>query len=100
MRPLPLSRITTMRRLAVTVATAIALVLAVESAQAGWTHYDKVSQVLMSVYSSGARSPSSPAVKHATDVDMPSRGGTPQELKKYLMKPDVHKWYCDNFQLK
>ena len=63
--------------------------------------YEQVSKVMRSVFGSGGDvSPASPAVKHAADVDMPARGGTPEKLKEYLSKPEVKKWYREKFNLK
>ncbi len=62
--------------------------------------YDEVSQVMRQVFTAGPLDANSPAVRHAADVDMPARGGTPQKLLAYLRTPSVRKWYCDNFGLR
>jgi len=70
-------------------------------ATAGNAKYEQVSQVMRSVFSGGDLGPNSPAVRHAADVDMPARGGTPQALQAYLISQNgqVKKWYRDNYHL-
>jgi hypothetical protein len=69
---------------------------------AGNAKYDQVSKVMKSIFSGGDLGPSSRAVKHAADVDMPARGGNPEGLRAYLNSQNgaVKKWYRDNFQLR
>ncbi len=63
--------------------------------------YEKVSQVMKQVFTGGDLGPNSKAVRHAADVDMPARGGTPESLRAYLTSQNgtVKNWYKTNFGL-
>ncbi|MES2978886.1 MAG: hypothetical protein V4731_10720 [Pseudomonadota bacterium] len=71
-----------------------------QSAAAG--KYEKVSAVMKQVFSGGDLGPTSRAVKHAADVDMPARGGTPEALRAYLNSQNgtIKNWYRTNFGLR
>ena len=75
---------------------------AAATAGAANSKYEQVSQVMKSVFSGGDLGPNSRAVRHAADVDMPARGGSPDALRAYLNSQNgqVKKWYRDNFGLK
>ena len=64
--------------------------------------YDQVSTVMKQVFTAGDLSPNSRAVRHAADVDMPARGGTPDSLRAYLNSQNgaVKNWYKTNFGLR
>ena len=72
------------------------------TAGAGNSKYEQVSQVMKGAFSGGDLGPNSRAVRHAADVDMPARGGTPEGLRAYLNSQNgqVKKWYRDNFGLR
>lgn len=64
--------------------------------------YEQVSKVMKQVFTGGDLGPNSRAVRHAADVDMPARGGTPDSLRAYLNSQGgtVKNWYKTNFGLK
>jgi hypothetical protein len=63
--------------------------------------YEQVAAVMKQVFSGGDLSPGSRAVRHAADVDMPARGGTPETLRTYLNSQNgvVKNWYKTNLGL-
>jgi hypothetical protein len=69
--------------------------------QSAMARREQVVAVMKQVFNGGDLGPNSRAVKHAAEVDMPARGGTPEALHAYLESQNgvVKGWYRTNFGL-
>ena len=79
----------------------LAAALASNARPAAPAKYEQVASVMKQVFTGGDLGQNSRAVKHAADVDMPARGGTPEALLSYLNSQNgvVKGWYRTNFGL-